>query len=216
MDTHYSPKFITLEGIEGVGKTTAMDFLEQTLTAEGLSVCVTREPGGTDIAEQIRHVLLSHQSEPMAPETELLLMFAGRAQHLAHKIKPALANQQWVLSDRFTDATYAYQGAGRAITDERIEIIENWVQGGLRPDAVILLDCPVEQALERAKRRRVLDRFEQEDIRFFTAVRECYLKRARSAPERYHIVDASLPLPEVTAQLDETLSRILQTATVEA
>ena len=193
--------FITVEGIEGVGKSTAVATLATLLRAQGRALCVTREPGGTDIAERIRHVLLEHHREPMAVDTELLLMFAGRAQHIASVIQPALARGEWVLSDRFTDASYAYQGGGRHIADERIAILEQWVQGALRPDITLLLDAPEALALGRAKQRSDPDRIEQETLDFFGCVRAKYLARAEAEPERFYCIDASKPLEEVETQL---------------
>ena len=193
--------FITVEGIEGVGKSTAVATLANLLQAQGRTVCITREPGGTPIAEAIRRVLLDNYSEPMEIDTELLLMFAGRAQHIATVIEPALARGEWVLSDRFTDASYAYQGGGRHISDERIAILEQWVQGTLSPDITLLLDAPEDLALARAKKRSDLDRIEQEALHFFSNVRAKYLARAEAEPERFYCIDASASLEEVHTQL---------------
>lgn len=185
--------FITVEGIEGAGKSTAIRFMQQLLVEAAVPHLVTREPGGTEIAEQIRQLLLSQHAEPMASDTELLLMFASRAQHLAQVIRPALHSGQWVLCDRFTDATYAYQGGGRGIAAQRIAAMESWVQGGLRPDQVFILDVPVRLGMRRIRRRQVVDRIEQEKYVFFERVRATYLRRARKFPERYHVIDASQP-----------------------
>ncbi|MHA7840717.1 MAG: dTMP kinase [Gammaproteobacteria bacterium] len=193
--------FITVEGIEGVGKSTAVATLAHLLQTQGRTVCVTREPGGTPIAEIIRNVLLDNHTEPMAIDTELLLMFAGRAQHIASVIQPALARGEWVLSDRFTDASYAYQGGGRHIADYRIAALEQWVQGDLRPDVTVLLDASEELALGRAKKRSDPDRIEQETLSFFSHVREKYLARAQAEPERFYRIDASVSLEAVQEQL---------------
>ncbi len=183
-------RFITLEGIEGVGKSTQAAFLAEHLRAGGRDVVATREPGGTSIGDRIRSILLDPAGEGPAEDTELLLMFAARAEHLARVIRPALAAGQWVVCDRFTDATYAYQGGGRGIAAERIERLENWVQGDLRPDRTFLLDLPVEEGLRRARGDRDGDRFEREQRDFFERVRRIYLERARAEPERYRVIDA--------------------------
>ena len=193
--------FITLEGIEGVGKSSNLAFLRECLEARGIVVEVTREPGGTEVAEAIREVLLSPELPDMHPHTELLLMFAARAEHLERRIKPALAEGRWVLCDRFTDATYAYQGGGRGLDLARIATLETWVQGALRPDATLLLDAPVEIGMARAKRRSAEDRFEREAVAFFERVRAQYLAMAAAEPQRYHRVDASRPLEAVRADL---------------
>lgn len=206
-------RFLTVEGIEGVGKTTNLEFLRAALQARGLEVEVTREPGGTEVAEAIRRVLLAPELPAMHAHTELLLMFAARAEHLERRIKPALAAGRWVLCDRFTDATYAYQGAGRGVTAARIAVLEEWVQGGLRPDATVLLDAPAEVGLARARKRGAEDRFEGEALAFFERVRACYLERAAREPQRYYVVDAARPLPEVRAQLEALLDRLMETPT---
>jgi len=163
--------FITLEGGEGAGKSTQLAYIRQRLEAAGVTLHVTREPGGTPLGEQIRELLLDHRQTDMATDTELLLMFAARAQHLAERIRPALAAGEWVLCDRFTDATYAYQGGGRGIDSQRIAVLENWVQGTLRPDLTLLLDLPVNVGMARANGRGELDRFEREQQAFFDRVR---------------------------------------------
>jgi len=201
--------FITLEGSEGAGKSTAMKFLTKALHRAQVPVVITREPGGTPIAEAIRSVLLGQHSELMAPDTELLLMFASRAQHLAKVIKPALAQGQWVLCDRFTDASYAYQGGGRGIAKERIASLENWVQGELQPDLTILLDVPVEIGLKRIKNRDNLDRFEIEQQVFFQRIRDLYLERAREFPQRFQVVDASQPLAKVKLSLQGIINELI-------
>jgi dTMP kinase len=195
-------KFVTLEGIEGTGKSSNIAYIEQYLQRKTqLPVVVTREPGGTPIAEAIRQVFLGHHAEVMCSDTELLLVFAGRAQHIASVIKPALEQGQWVICDRFTDASYAYQGGGRGIPLPRIAILEQWVQGDLQPDLTLLFDAPVTLALQRAQQRSSLDRIEAEKISFFERVRQSYLQRAQSYPERYRIIDASLSLAAVQEQI---------------
>ncbi|MDD3517045.1 MAG: dTMP kinase [Chromatiales bacterium] len=202
-------RFITVEGIEGVGKTTNMELLRTTLTARGISVLSTREPGGTPLGEAVRGLLLSHEFAGMHEDSELLLMFAARAEHLNRVIRPALANGQWVLCDRFTDATYAYQGGGRGIATRRIAELEQWVQGDLRPDLVIVLDIEPAQGLARAKGRSEADRFESETLAFFERTRAAYLDRARQYPERYRVIDAGRPLAEVQEILRRTLEDFL-------
>jgi len=188
-------RFITLEGSEGVGKTTNMDFIAERLKRCGIAFVRTREPGGTPVAERIRAILLDPASERIDPEAELLLVFAARAQHIANVIQPALDAGRWVLCDRFTDATYAYQGGGRGLSRDRIASLEAAVQGSLQPDLTIYLDMPIERALARidASRR---DRFELEQREFFERVRSVYLERARAYP-RFRTVDANRPLPDV-------------------
>ncbi|MDO8908953.1 MAG: dTMP kinase [Pseudohongiella sp.] len=193
--------FITVEGTEGVGKTTNIAWIRQCLLAHGIEPLQTREPGGTELAEQIRALLLSPRDEKMAELTELLLVFAARAQHLAQKINPALTAGQWVLCDRFTDATYAYQGGGRNLDKQTISTLENLVQGELRPDLILILDIEPELGLQRARLRGEPDRFEQETLAFFNRVRAAYLDRARQNPSRYLIVDASQPLDQVQQQI---------------
>jgi dTMP kinase len=200
--------FITVEGVEGVGKSTAMHFLQHWLTAHQIDFVQTREPGGTLIAEQIRELFLKRQAEVMHADTELLMVFAARAQHLQQFILPAIAQGKTVICDRFTDASYAYQGAGRGISTERIGIIENWVQDNFRPDCVILLDAPVALCLERTKQRGALDRIEVEQAEFFEKVRQTYLNRAAEAPKRYRIIDASQTLENVQQQLSAVLAEL--------
>jgi len=204
--------FITLEGPEGAGKSTNREYLAQRLREQGLDVVLTREPGGTPLAERVRELLLAPADEPMASDTELLLVFAARAQHLAQVIRPALARQAVVLCDRFTDATYAYQGGGRGLSAQRIGQLETFVQGEMRPDLTLIFDLPVEIGLSRAAERGRLDRFEQEGLPFFEAVRSTYLNRARKAPARYRVIDASQPLNAVQHDLDELLPDILERA----
>lgn len=202
--------FITLEGPEGAGKSTNREYLAERLLAHGIDVVLTREPGGTPLAERIRELLLEPSDEPMATDTELLLVFAARAQHLARVIRPALARGAVVLCDRFTDASYAYQGGGRGVPEERIASLENFVQGDLRPDLTLIFDLPVEVGLARAAARGRLDRFEQEGHVFFEAVRQAYLRRAASAPARYRVVDAAQPLEQVRRSLDALLPQLLE------
>lgn len=203
--------FLTIEGIEGVGKTTALHFIEDYLSKSLNNVVVTREPGGTAIAEAIRNILLSHHEEKMCSETELLLLFAGRMQHLSQVIIPALNKGRWVVCDRFTDASYAYQGGGRGLPMDKIAILERWVQGDLRPDKVIVLDSPVEIGMERIRKRSPADRIEQEKKQFFEKVRATYLQRAQKNPQRYTVIDASLSLEEVHEQIAAVLDDMLVT-----
>lgn len=202
-------RFITLEGIEGVGKSTHLIFIKDCLIQRGLDIIATREPGGTEVAEAIRKVLLTHHQETITHQTELLLLFASRSQNVSHLILPALAAGKWVLCDRFTDASYAYQGYGRGVSLEEIAGLEQWVQGELRPDLVLLFDAPVKIALRRAKGRGKLDRFEAENSQFFERVRKGYLARAKQFPDRYKIIDASVPLPKVRIQIKTILENFL-------
>lgn len=202
-------KFLTVEGTEGVGKTTNIAFIKSWLERNGIEYVATREPGGTPLAEEVRALLLAPRAEKVHENAELLLVFAARAQHLAQVIEPALAQGKWVLCDRFTDATYAYQGGGRQMEKSTIATLESLVQKSLRPDAVILLDIPVQLGLERARGRGELDRFEQEDIAFFERVRAAYLERA-GANRHYRIVDASQTLEQVQAALETHLNQLLQ------
>ena len=201
-------KFITVEGIEGVGKTTNIDFIHKLLLAAGHDVVLTREPGGTPLGEAIRSLLLNPEYTGMDSTCELQLMFAARAEHLAKVVRPALETGRWVLCDRFTDATYAYQGGGRGINTDIIARLENLVQGDFRPDLTLLLDVPVEVGLARAGKRGALDRFEQEQVGFFERVRQCYLGMAREHTGRYRVVDASQPLQQVQEQLSEFLKQV--------
>jgi len=205
-----SGKFITVEGGEGGGKSTNMAFVETYLATKGIDLVVSREPGGTELSEKIRGLLLDPENKGMASDTELLLMFAARAQHLDELIQPALNAGKWVLCDRFTDATYAYQGGGRGLPMQRISQLETWVQGDLRPDLTLLLDLPVALGMERAGKRGSLDRFEQEEMAFFERVRACYLERARQKPGQYRIIDASKPLDEVQRQISVVLDQALE------
>ena len=200
-------RFITIEGGEGAGKSTAQTFLADKLTAQGISVLQTREPGGTPLAEAIRRNLLSVDEEAPVEMAELLLVFAARAQHLAKVIEPALEQGQWVLCDRFTDATYAYQGAGRGLSAELIGKLETLAQGDRHPDTVILLDMPPQIGLARARARGTLDRFEQEEQAFFERVRQGYLERAAAFPDRYVVVDATQELSEVQRSLEAVMAK---------
>lgn len=201
--------FITVEGTEGVGKTTNMDYVEQWLKSKGIDVLRTREPGGTPLAESIRELLLAPREEVVDPTAELLMVFAARAQHFKQHICPALAEGRWVLCDRFTDATYAYQGAGRGLDVGLIAQLEKVVQGELRPDCTLLLDIDVNVGLERARSRGDLDRFETETITFFERVRACYLSRAKAEEKRFRVVDAGQNLQKVQQDIDRVLSSLL-------
>lgn len=201
-------KFLTIEGTEGVGKSTNLAFVRDWLQAKGIEVVVTREPGGTPLAEEIRGLLLAKREEAVDETTELLLVFAARAQHLAEVIKPALARGAWVLSDRFTDATYAYQGGGRGLSKDVITQLEVLVQGELRPDLTLILDIDVETGLNRARQRGELDRFESETIGFFERVRSAYKARAAAAPDHYAVVDAGQELVKVQADIHDVLSQL--------
>lgn len=202
-------RFITLEGIEGAGKTTAIVFLAEYLRKANIDFILTREPGGTEIAEKIRRVILEHYQEKMHPDTEMLLYFAGRAQHLNQVIVPALVSNKWVICDRFTDATYAYQGGGRGLSQEKIAILEQWVQEDLRPDYTLLFDVPVSIGLGRIKKNRYLDRIEKEEELFFEKVRNCYLNRARKEPHRFYIINADKSFAEISEQIEVILRRII-------
>ncbi|WP_212630184.1 dTMP kinase [Pseudomonas sp. KB-10] len=202
--------FITLEGPEGAGKSTNREYLAERLREQGVDVLLTREPGGTPLAERIRDLLLDPSDEPMAADTELLLVFAARAQHLQQVIRPALAKGSVVLCDRFTDATYAYQGGGRGLSIERIAQLEQFVQDELRPNLTLIFDLPVEVGLARAAARGRLDRFEQEGRGFFEAVRQAYLQRAAQAPQRYRVLDAGQSLVQVQADIDTLLPSLLE------
>lgn len=200
---------ITLEGIEGVGKSTNLEFIAEHLRRTGKDVVVTREPGGVPVAERIRDLLLSTEAGPISPMTELLLIFAARAAHLEELIRPALHAGRWVLCDRFTDASYAYQGAGRGLPAAAIQVLENLVQDRLRPDLTFLLDAGPEATQLRRERRGVSDRFERQDPAFFARVRQAYLALAQRHPDRFRVVDASRPVSGVQAQISKFLSQYL-------
>ena len=203
-------RFITIEGTEGVGKTTNIEYIKQWLDDQAISYVSTREPGGTPLAEEVRQLLLANREEKVCSKAELLMMFAGRAQHIDQVIEPQLAKGNWVLCDRFTDATYAYQGAGREMGDELIKSLETMVQGAMRPDLTLVLDVPVELGLERAGKRSEPDRFEREKTDFFNRVRQAYLSMATNNPQRYKIIDASQNLEHVQLQIQATLTSFLQ------
>jgi dTMP kinase len=203
-------KFITLEGGEGAGKSSNIPFIETYLRERGIELLMTREPGGTALSERIRTILLDKQEQQMTSDTELLLMFAARAQHLEQVILPALETGQWVICDRFTDATYAYQGGGRGIPPQRIAALEQWVQGDFRPDQTLIFDLPVATGLARAGQRSSPDRFELEDVAFFERVRAAYLQRAKAAPQRYSIIDAAPDWHIVQGQIAAILDSLLE------
>ena len=205
--------FITLEGIEGVGKSSNLAFLVSHLQRSGLQVVQTREPGGTEIAERIRALLLDSANAGMQPLTEALLMFASRHEHVSSVIQPALARGNCVVSDRFVDASFAYQGGGRELGSETIDVLARLVLGDLQPDLVLLLDLEPVAALARLASRNGRDRIEQEKIEFFEAARQAYLARAQAEPDRFAIIDASVPVAAVQAQIEQALSQFLVPAT---
>lgn len=196
-------KFITLEGIDGAGKSTHLDWLREALVQRGHEVVVTREPGGTPLGETLRGLLLNHH---MHLETEALLMFASRREHLAEVIVPALQQGKWVISDRFTDASFAYQGGGRGIDEARLGILEDWVQQGLQPNLTLLFDVPLEVARQRLSANASLDRFEQEQQDFFQRVRAAYLRRAAQFPARIRVIDSARSLPMIRAELETLIA----------
>ena len=201
-------RFVAFEGLDGAGKTTQVRAVAEALRGDGIEVVVTREPGGTPLGERLREVLLAPADEAITPDAELLLMFAARAEHLAARIRPALRRGAFVLCDRFTDASYAYQGGGRGIAAERIAVLESWVQDQLRPHLTVLLDLPVETGLARTASRLTsgaADRFECERIDFFRRVREAHLERQRRSPERYLVIDARRGAPEITRTIAAAL-----------
>jgi len=201
-------KLITVEGGEGVGKSTNLAFIQQQLESAGVDLVVTREPGGTEVAEKIRELLLTPSDEPICELSELLLVFAARAQHIEQLIKPALEHGAWVLCDRFIDATYAYQGGGRAMDLQLIAALEQLVLSDIKADMTLLLDLPVEVGMARARARAELDRFEQEQMSFFEAVRSAYLARAKAEPNRVVIIDASPALEQVQQQIAAALQTL--------
>jgi dTMP kinase len=198
-------KFITLEGMDGAGKSTHIPTIIEALKARGLEVVSTREPGGTALGERLRELLLH---ETMHPETETLLMFAARREHIANVIAPALARGAYVLSDRFTDATYAYQCGAKGVLASKIELLEQWVQGDLQPDLTLLFDVPVEVSLQRLSTARAPDKFERESADFFTRIRNAYLQRARENPARFRVIDASRPLDKVYKSVEDIIATI--------
>ena len=201
--------FITLEGIEGAGKSTVVDFIEDFLTKEGHDVIKTREPGGTVIGEQIREILLKNENYTLTYDTELLLVFSARAQHIQEVILPALSLGKIILCDRFTDASYAYQGGGRGIDASRINLLEKWVQGDLRPNLTLLFDLDVSIGMQRTKKRSDADRFEREEINFFEKIRNTYLERAKNEPQRFRIINSALSLENVKEQIVTILKDFL-------
>ena len=201
-------KFITVEGSEGVGKSTNVDFLAAAIKDHGYEVICTREPGGTPIAERIRQILLEHGEEPLPDIAELLLFFASRSLHISNKIRPALEAGKWVICDRFTDASRAYQGAGRGLDMQRINLLADWVQDDLQPDMTLLLDAPAEIGMQRAQQRGETDRLESEQISFYERVRAGYLTLAEANPGRYRVVDAARPLQEVQVSIGAVLEQI--------
>ena len=203
-------KFISLEGVEGAGKSTQVSFIHDCLRSLGKTVVVTREPGGTELSEKIRNLLLEPSPIAMANDTELLLMFASRAEHISQVIYPALHRGDWVLCDRFHDATYAYQGGGRGIQRQRIQQIADWTLRGLIPDLTLLFDLPVELGLKRViERQGTTDRFEREKVDFFKKIRKSYLQSAKAEPNRIKIVDASLSITEIQKQLTQLLKPLI-------
>lgn len=201
-------KFITIEGIEGVGKSTNIDFLSQLIEDNGFSVVRTREPGGTPTAERIRDLLLEHGDEPMTDIAELLLFFAARSLHISNAIRPALDAGQWVVCDRFTDASRAYQGQGRGLDQGTIDVLAKWVTEELQPDLTILLDAPAEVGMDRAGRRGDTNRLDLEQADFYIRVRKGYLALADSEPERFAVIDASQPLDRVQAAIGDIVNRL--------
>ena len=201
-------KFITLEGIDGAGKSTQLAWLFELLQRAELTVVVTREPGGTPLGEQLRALLLD-KSITMHPETEALLMFAARREHLDKVILPALAQGQWVISDRFTDASFAYQGGGRGLNVDKLAILEQWTQGTLQPDLTLYFDVPVELGQQRVSQVKTTDRFEKEQTDFFQRVRAAYLDRAKQFPDRIKLIDSSQPLMQVKTAVEQALQHLL-------
>jgi dTMP kinase len=200
-------KFITFEGIDGAGKSTHIDWVADRLRArsDSAGVVTTREPGGTSLGEDLRQILLHRK---MHLETEALLMFAARREHIAEVIAPALERGKWVISDRFTDATFAYQGGGRGLATERLEVLEDWVQGGLQPDLTLLFDVPLETASERLAGARAPDRFESESRAFFQRTREEYLRRAAQSPQRFRVIDATRSIADIRDELEKIIATV--------
>lgn len=203
-------RFITVEGVEGVGKSTNIDYLDGLIRAAGYETVLTREPGGTPMAERIRELLLEHGDESVPDIAELLLFFAARAVNLSNLVRPALARGEWVICDRFTDATRAYQGAGRGLDLDRIEHLANWVQEGLEPDLTLLFDAPVAVGMARASKRGQADRMESEKVEFYERVREAYLALAAEAPQRITVIDASVELERVRTQVAAAVEPLLK------
>lgn len=200
-------KFISFEGVDGAGKSTHVDAVVQSLRDRGLQVVATREPGGTPLGEKLRELLLH---EPMHLETEALLMFAARREHIAEVIQPALHRGDWVISDRFTDASFAYQGGGRQLSLDKLRALEAWVHPDLQPDLTLLFDVPLEVARQRLSSGRALDKFEQEKDEFFQRVREVYLMRAQSFPSRIHVIDSTQPVAVVSKQVEQLVAALYE------
>lgn len=198
-------KFITLEGMDGAGKSTHIPHILDHFRARGLEVVSTREPGGTSLGERLREILLH---EAMHPETEALLMFAARREHISQVIEPALARGAYVISDRFADASYAYQCGGRGVDFEKMNLLEQWALGELQPDITLLFDVPVDVSLQRLSKARAPDKFEQEGADFFTRIRDAYLRRAQQYPHRFRVIDSHQPLEDVVKSLDNIISSI--------
>jgi dTMP kinase len=207
--------FITVEGVEGVGKSTNIDFIADRITAAGFNVIRSREPGGTPMAERIREMLLEHGDEPLPDLAELFLFFASRTLNIENSIRPALEAGTWVLCDRFTDASRAYQGAGRGQGLERINTLAEWVHGDLNPDVTVLLDAPAEVGMQRAQKRGATDRLESEQMSFYNRVRDQYLALAADEPERFVVVDASQSLADVQLQIAAVLDTLLRNSTLD-
>jgi dTMP kinase len=205
-------RLITVEGIEGAGKTTNLEFAVDWARKSGCEVIATREPGGTELGEALRELLLANRDELFTVEAEALAMFAARAEHIERVIEPALAGGAWVVCDRFTEATYAYQGGGRGLALSRIAALEDWVQGALRPDLTVLLDVSPEVGLKRARERSGPDRFEQEQIDFFERAREVYLRRAAQEMGRYAVIDAEQDLAHVRSAIADAIDRLIEAA----
>lgn len=198
-------KFITLEGVDGAGKSTHIPFILSLLESQGIEVISTREPGGTPLGERLREMLLQ---QPMHPQTETLLMFAARQEHILQVIEPALSRGAWMLSDRFTDASFAYQCGGRGVPKEKVSVLEQWVQGTLQPDLTLLFDVPVEVSTQRLAGARDPDKFERENAEFFHRIRNTYLARAQAAPARFRIIDANRSIQEIRDSLKEIILNI--------
>ena len=203
-------RFISIEGGEGVGKSTSVAFIKAYLQNQGIAVVSTREPGGTQLAEQLRQLLLNHHDEDIDPYTELLMMFAARRQHVTQVIEPALAAGKWVLCDRFTDCSYAYQGYGRKLPLDFIDQLALWIHGDTNPDLTLLLDLDIKVGMQRARQRNSLDRIESETKAFFEAARQGYLQRAQAEPQRFSIIDAAQDIAGVQKQLQEALQALLK------
>jgi len=205
--------FITFEGIEGVGKSTHIQFVAELLRQKAIPFILTREPGGTEIGEEVRQILLKHRAGTVSNMTELLLMFAARAQHFSEVIQPALAKQDWVLCDRFVDASYAYQGGGRGMEASEIDVLTRLILNGFHPDLTFIFDADPELGLNRAKHRaQTFDRFEQEDLDFFARVRQVYLMRAKQDPKRCRVIDASRSISEIQQELQTILESDLKSS----